>query len=159
MADQGSPGISGGPMTIRKAAPEDAPELRRLARSLFGSADHLDAWDEQIFVCDDSGGRLCGFISVSARAWTEGSNVQPVAHVEAWFVERKMRRRGVGTKLMLAAEHWARLKGLAEICSDAELNNSTSLAAHAKLGFEPTLRLQYFRKPLAQAARRVAGQG
>ena len=135
-------------MTIRKAASLDAPELKRLARSLFGSGDYPDGWDEQIFVCDGGNGRLCGFISVSARPWSEGSDVQPVAHVEAWFVDREMRRRGVGTKLMQAAEHWARLNGFGEICSDAELNNQTSMTAHARLGFEPTLRLQYFRKPL-----------
>lgn len=146
-------------MTIRKSAPEDAPELQRMARSLFGSTDQIDAWDQQIFVCDEGCGRLCGFISVSTRPWTEGSEVQPVAHVEAWYVDREMRRRGIGTRLMRSAEHWARLKGFAEICSDAELDNQTSLAAHARLGFEPTLRLQYFRKSLAQAARRVAGQG
>lgn len=146
-------------MTIRKSAPLDATELKRLARSLFGSADYLDGWDEQIFVCDGGGGRLCGFISVSARPWAEGSDGQPVAHVEAWFVDRKLRRRGIGKKLMQAAEHWASRNGFTEICSDAELENATSLAAHARLGFEPTLRLQYFRKPLAQAASRVAGQG
>lgn len=146
-------------MTVRMAAPTDASELRRLARLLFGPAEYLDAWQEQIFVCDSGDGRLCGFISVSARPWSEGSDAQPVAHVESWFVDRKMRRRGVGTKLMRAAEHWARLNGFAEICSDAELDNQTSMTAHARLGFEPTLRLQYFRKPLDQAASRVAGQG
>lgn len=144
---------------IRRSAPHDSRELRRLARSLFGSPDELDAWDEQIFVCDGGGGRLCGFISVSARPWSEGSEAQPVAHVEAWFVDRPERRKGIGTKLMQAAEHWARQQGLDEICSDAELSNETSLAAHERLGFEPTLRLQYFRKPLAQAASRVVGQG
>lgn len=116
---------------------------------LFGNADDLDVWDEQIFVCEGGDGRLCGFISVSARAWTEGSDLHPVAHVEAWFVDRRMRRQGVGTRLMQAAEQWALTNGLAEICSDAELDNKTSLAAHAQLGFLPTLRLQYFRKPLA----------
>lgn len=146
-------------MIIRKSVPQDSRELRRLARSLFGGTEHFDAWDEQAFVCDRGGGRLCGFISVSARAWTEGSDVQPVAHVEAWFVDRKVRRQGIGTKLMLVAERWARANGFAEICSDAEVNNKASLAAHAQLGFEPTLRLQYFRKPLSQAARRVVGQG
>ena len=159
MADQGRPRISGDLVTIRKSAPADAAELKRLARALFGSADELDAWDEQIFLCDGAGGRLCGFISVSARPWTEGSDAQPVAHVEAWYVDRNARQRGIGTKLMQAAEHWGLINGLAEICSDAELDNRASLMAHARLGFEPTLRLQYFRKPLAQAARRVAGQG
>lgn len=135
-------------MNVRKSAPDDARELKRLARSLFGSKDHFDGWDEQLFVCDGGNGRLCGFISVSARPWTEGSDVQPVAHVEAWFVDRRKRRKGIGTKLMRAAEHWARLNGFAEICSDAEMDNRPSIEAHSKLGFEPTLRLQYFRKPL-----------
>ena len=146
-------------MTIRKAAPNDWAEIKRLAKALSGSANELEAWDEQIFVCDDGRGGLCGFISVSARPWTKGSAIRPVAHVKAWYVDRKNRRRGVGTRLMNAAEHWARLNGFAEICSDAELNNRTSLAAHRSLGFEPTVRLQYFRKPLSQAARRVVGQG
>jgi aminoglycoside 6'-N-acetyltransferase I len=135
-------------MSVRKAAPNDWRELRRLAKALFGSADELDGWDEQIFVCDRGNGRLCGFISVSARPWTEGSASQPAAHVEGWFVDRKNRRQGVGTRLMQTAEHWARINGFAEICSDAELENKSSVGAHYSLGFEPTVRLQYFRKPL-----------
>lgn len=146
-------------MTIRKAAPADWAELLRMATSLTGSANQLDPWSEQIFVCDCGGGRLCGIIAVSARPWTEGSDARPVARVEAWFVDRECRRQGVGRKLMRAAEHWARLNGLSELCSDAELDNAASLGAHARLGFEPTLRRQYFRKLLPQAARRVAGQG
>ena len=146
-------------MTVRKAAPNDWRELQRLGRALFGSASELDLWGEQFFVFDSGGGRLGGLISVSARPWSEGSDVQPVAHVEAWYVDPDYRRMGAGTRLMQAAEHWARLNGFAEICSDAELDNLISLAAHARLGFEPTRQLQYFRKPLAQAARRVAGQG
>ena len=136
-------------MTVRRSTPHDWRELKRLARCLFGSADHFDAWDEHIFVCDGGGGQLCGFIAVSARPWTEGSEAQPVAHVEAWFVDCQKRRRGIGTKLMQAAENWAPERGFGEICSDAELDNEISLTAHSQLGFEPTLRLQYFRKPLA----------
>lgn len=136
-------------MTIRHSAPKDWRELQRLARSLFGSTNEFDVWDEQIFVCDAGGGRLCGFISVSARPWTEGSQAQPVAHVEGWFVDALKRRRGIGTKLMQAAEHWARQRGFTELCSVAEVDNQTSLEAHQRLGFESTLRLQYFRKPLA----------
>jgi aminoglycoside 6'-N-acetyltransferase I len=135
-------------MSIRKAAPDDWREIRRLSKAQFGSADAISPWDEQLFVCDGGSGRLCGFISVSARPWTEGSDVQPVAHVEAWFVDRRARRQGIGAGLMRAAEHWACLNGLTEICSDAEVGNQASLAAHQQLGFEPTLRLQYFRKSL-----------
>ena len=146
-------------MTVRKAAPNDWRELRRLANALLGPGEEIDWWNEQVFVCDAGEGRLCGFISVSRRPRVEGIASGPVANIEAWFVERKKRRQGFGKKLMNAAEHWARLNGFSEISSDSQLERAASLAAHASLGFERTLALQFFRKPLAQAARRVAGQG
>jgi aminoglycoside 6'-N-acetyltransferase I len=146
-------------MTVRKAAPDDHKELQRLSQALSTVDDCPDLWDEQVFVFDHGCGHLGGYISVSKRPWTEGSDAQPVAHVEAWFVDPAIRRQGIGARLMSAAEHWAQLKGFTEICSDANINNIASIAAHQRMGFEPTLRLQYFRKTLPQAARRVAGQG
>ena len=146
-------------MTIRKFAHGDNRELGRLTRRLLGSHHGFDPWEEQIFVVDRGDGRLGGFLAVSKRSWTEGSEIQPVAHVEAWFIERDLRRKGLGSKLMKAAEHWAGLMGLAELCSDVEVRNQVSLSAHRQLGFEPTVQLQYFRKPLAHAARRVVGHG
>lgn len=135
-------------MIIRLSAPDDAPELERLARALFGAGDDVNFEDELVLVCDTGHGRLGGFISVSERPWTEGSDARPAAHIEGWYVDREWRRQGIGTKLVQAAEDWARRNGFSEICSDAELDNSISLEAHARLHFEPTLKLQYFRKIL-----------
>jgi aminoglycoside 6'-N-acetyltransferase I len=59
-----------------------------------------------------------------------------------------MRRQGVGRALIAAVEVWARKQGLKELGSDTELENGSSIAAHAALGFEPTQRLQCFRKRL-----------
>ena len=146
-------------MSVRKFTPGDDRELQRLARLLFGFSDGYDFSDENVYVFDRGDGRLGGFISVAQRSWTEGSDEQPTAHIEGWYVERDLRRSGVGRKLMQAAELWARFHGFAEICSDAEVHNRPSLAAHRRMGFEPTIQLQYFRKPLVQAARRVAGHG
>jgi aminoglycoside 6'-N-acetyltransferase I len=146
-------------MTIRKFAHGDGRELRRLARQLFGSDQDFDPWNEQIFVVDRGNGLLGGYLAVTRRSWSNGSDAQPVAHIKAWFVDPDLRRQGLGTKLMKAAEHWAGLMGLVELCSDVELHNQLSLAVHQRMGFEPTVQLQYFRKPLAQAAKRVAGQG
>lgn len=146
-------------MSVRKAAPDDWRQLRRLARAPFKTLDEIDAWSEQLFVYDRGDGRLGGYISVSERPWTVGSNARPVAHVEAWFVVPSMRRSGIGAELMRAAEQWARLKGHAELCSDTDLDNHVGLAAHEGAGFEPSVRLQYFRKPIVQAASRVPGQG
>ena len=146
-------------MTIRKVAHSDDRELQRLSRQLFGSAQVFDPWNEQIFVVDRGNGLLGGYLAVARRSWSKGSDAQPVAHISAWFVDRDLRRKGVGARLMKAAEHWAALMGLSELCADVELHNRVSLAAHQRMGFQPTVQLQYFRKPLAQAANRVAGQG
>ena len=100
-------------MTVRKFAPCDEREVRRLSRKLFGSADELDYWEEQLFVHDIGDGRLGGFISVSVRPWMKGSASSPVAHIAGWYVDHSLRRKGVGRKLLRAAEHWARLNGYA----------------------------------------------
>ena len=70
----------------------------------------------------------------------------PVPYVEGWWVASDLRRSGVGRALIEAIEQWCRANGYAELGSDVELDNAPSLAAHAALGFEPTLRLQFFRK-------------
>ena len=57
-----------------------------------------------------------------------------------------LRRTGVGRALVTAVEQWCLEHGYRELGSDVELHNEASLRAHAALGFEPTLRLQFFRK-------------
>lgn len=146
-------------MTVRKFAHGDSRELRRLSRQLFGSDRDFDPWNEQIFVADRGNGLLGGYLAVARRSCSKRSDTQPVADVKAWFVDRDLRRQGLGTKLMKAAEQWASLMGLAELCSDVELHNQVGLTVHQRMGFEPTVQLQYFHKSLAQAAKRVAGQG
>lgn len=146
-------------MTVRKFAPGDEREVRRLARKLAGPAADLDYWEAQLFVHDPGSGQLGGFIAITRRPWSEATSSGPVAHVGAWYVERRLRRKGIGARLMRAAEHWARLNGFHEICSDAEADDPAGLAAHQRLGFEPARRLQFFRKRLAQAAILARGQG
>lgn len=146
-------------MTVRKFAPGDEREMRRLSRKLAGPAGDLDLWEAQLFVHDPGSGRLGGFIAITRRPWSEASSAGPVAQVGAWYVERRLRRQGIGARLMRAAEHWARLDGFREICSDAEADDPAGLAAHQRLGFEPARRLQLFRKSLDQAASLARGQG
>lgn len=49
---------------------------------------------------------------------------------------------------MSAVSDWARSKGMSELGSDASLDNTTSHAMHAALGFDETQRVVYFRKAL-----------
>ena len=57
--------------------------------------------------------------------------------------------KGIGEATARAlAEAGARGRGCAEMASDCLPNNEVSLAAHAALGYQETVRLVHFRKPL-----------
>jgi aminoglycoside 6'-N-acetyltransferase I len=82
-----------------------------------------------------------GFIEISIRAFSDGCDSMPVPHVEGWYVEPFARGRGLGRELMLAAEHWSRLRGFHEIASDTEVHNEASQRAHRACGFQEVERL------------------
>lgn len=69
-------------------------------------------------------------------------------YVEGWWVDPDLRKQGIGRALFAAIESWCREHGFTELASDARVDNLDSQAAHAALGFEPTERLQFLRKPL-----------
>jgi len=118
----------------------------------------LDAWmanagslPSTIFACegDDDPAALAGFIEVGSRSHADGCDpARPVGFVEGWFVEERYRRRGVGTKLMRAAEEWARARGCRQMASDALIDNVTSHRAHEAAGFEVVDQCVHFRKAL-----------
>lgn len=138
-------------MSIRRADSADGRDLAHMAADLLAD-EHYDFPGEEVFVWEGSDGRIGAFLSLSIRPWSEGAGSMPVPHVEAWYVKPSLRRRGIGTALMSAAEAWCREADFSELCSDVETCNRVSMAAHRHLGFAPTLRLQYFRKSLGQAA-------
>jgi aminoglycoside 6'-N-acetyltransferase I len=98
-------------------------------------------------------GRAVGFIELSIRAYAEGCTTDRVAYVEGWYVAPDVRRRGVGTALMQAAEAWGREQGCTELGSDTEVENELSAAAHRALGFADTGTIRCFLKPLRGAVR------
>jgi aminoglycoside 6'-N-acetyltransferase I len=100
------------------------------------------------FVVERRGGGLCGFIEVSLRDYAEGCQTSPVAYIEGWYVDAESRRRTLGTRLVQAAEAWARNQGLKEIASDTQIDNTVSIQAHKLLGYEEVERLVCFRKAL-----------
>ena len=119
-----------------------------MMRALWPDAGDYDFGDEAVFVWERAEGGLGGFVSFSIRAWAEGCASAPVPYVEGWWVAPDLRRSGVGRALFAAVEQWARENGYVELGSDVELHNAVSIAAHEALGFEPTIRVQYFRKKL-----------
>lgn len=90
-----------------------------------------------------------GFIELNIRNYAEGSNNQRVPYVEGWYVDKSHRGKGLGKLLMEKAESWARANGFTEIASDAEIENTRSIAVHKKLGFVETDRIVCFLKKLS----------
>lgn len=121
-------------------------------------ADHLHEVDRffsnasrdiiAAFVLDRGADKLGGFIELNLRNYAEGSVAARVPYVEGWYVDADLRGKGHGKQLMAAAEKWAKQQGCIELASDAELENSASIAAHKALGFEETERIVCFLKKL-----------
>jgi len=146
-------------MLIRPLKPHDQSEWLRLRRVLWpacSEAMHLcemkeyanSAGARAVFVMVREDGRLGGFAEVSLRDRVDGSMSARVAYLEGWYVESDLRGKGLGRKLVEAAERWATARGLTEIASDAELGNTAGLEAHEALGFRETFRLAHFLKRL-----------
>lgn len=135
-------------MSIRPMRCTDLAAVCAMMGKLTNEPDY-DFSDEHVFVWEENDGSLGGFASVSLRPWAQGCDSEPCPYVEGWYVEPDLRRRGIGAALMRAIEAWCVEHGYAELGSDAKLTNAVSLQAHATLGFEPTLRVQYFRKRLS----------
>ncbi len=120
-----------------------------MMRDLWPEAGKYDFSDETVYVWQRPDGSLGGFASFSLRPWAEGCVSTPVPYIEGWWVAPDLRRHGVGRALLSAIERWCREYGYEELGSDTEAENTMSAHAHVALGFEPTIRLQFFRKRLS----------
>jgi aminoglycoside 6'-N-acetyltransferase I len=128
--------------------PDEVTEVQAMMRALWPAEDAYDFSNEMVLVWEREDGGLGGLISFSLRPWAEGCDSTPVPYIEGWWVAPDLRRTGVGGALIAAVERWCLERGYRELGSDVELGNDVSLRAHAALGFEPTVRLQFFRKRL-----------
>lgn len=91
---------------------------------------------DEALVCEADGGAVIGFAELRVRNYAEGSDLAVVPHLEGWYVDPGYRARGIGAALVAHAENWARGLGYKELASDAEIDNTGSIAAHRALGFE-----------------------
>lgn len=104
-----------------------------------------------VLVAAQKNGDLIGFIEISLRAdHVEGTSVAPVPYVEGWYVDLKQRGRGLGRRLVEAAEGWALEHGFRELASDAEIKNDEGIRAHVALGFTEVARTVHFVKAIAR---------
>ncbi|WP_337786180.1 aminoglycoside 6'-N-acetyltransferase [Ramlibacter lithotrophicus] len=99
------------------------------------------------FVKYDGSGVAVGLVEVAIRTdYVNGADTSPVAFLEGIYVVPRARRSGVARELVAAAERWALGMGCTELASDAAIENTSSHAMHAALGFVETERVVFFRK-------------
>jgi aminoglycoside 6'-N-acetyltransferase I len=148
-------------VTVRPARAADLPQWVSLRQALWPleSADELAAEArkflagngfmlEAVLLAAERNGTILGFAELSRRPYAEGCETTPVAFLEGWYVAPDARGRGIGGKLIQAAEQWAREQGYSEFASDTTLDNTGSAAAHQALGFEEVEIIRCFRKSL-----------
>jgi ribosomal protein S18 acetylase RimI-like enzyme len=85
-----------------------------------------------VFVAEEHG-EILGFATTSTRRHF-ADDVD--AYVGELAVARRVERRGVGRRLMLAAEEWARRQGLTCVTLHTGAANTRARAFYAALGYE-----------------------
>ncbi|HEY2014883.1 MAG TPA: GNAT family N-acetyltransferase [Bryobacteraceae bacterium] len=102
-----------------------------------------------VFLAEEPGGRAVGVLQTGLRSHADGCDPShPVGHIEGWYVAPDCRGRGIGARLVAAAEDWARRQGCAEMASDTWLDRLDSQRAHEALGYQVVDRRVNYRKPL-----------
>jgi GNAT superfamily N-acetyltransferase len=93
---------------------------------------------QALFVAEERpSGNLVGFAHVLEKHWPE-SAVAPAtrsADVDAMFLERAFRRRGVAKLLLGALERWARQRELSQLTLSVRAFNHEAIAAYEMMGF------------------------
>lgn len=150
--------MSIGNIIIRLVEMRDEAEWMRMRASLW--PDMTTARNRQetsayrrsrasaVFVAERDDGRLGGFLEAAPRPHADGCESSPVGYIEGWYVDPDLRGRGLGRKLVEAAENWAINQGYCEMASDCHLGNDVSFKSHLRLGYEEADRLVHFCKRL-----------
>jgi len=124
-------------MLIRSATQTDRDSWERMRQALWpsparGHAGEIDRYFAgklrerlEVLIAFHERGEAIGFIELSIRAYAEGCVSDRVAFVEGWYVEPDIRRKGVGTALIQAAENWARSQGCMELGSSHRIGESS----------------------------------
>ena len=129
--------------------PESSAEEHAQELALLLAGKQIGTLPLIVLVAETEGGSLIGFLEVGLRSHAESCDPrQPVGYVEGWYVAKNYRGRGIGKKLLAAAEDWARSQGCMEMASDTQMDNALSQSVHERLGFQVVERSVNYRKKL-----------
>jgi len=142
---------------VRRLGEDDVAGWLRLRRALWPDQDpdelqremeeiRADSEGQPVFVAEGPDGRLCGLLEVSIRSSAPGCTSDRIGYLEGWYVDPAWRNQGLGRRLVMAAEAWARAAGCREMASDTTPGYPLSPGAHGALGYQEVAR--YFRKDL-----------
>lgn len=126
------------PLTVRSAEPQDEPGLIALWRACDLVASYNDPAADfrfamagsasDVLVAQDEAGRLCGSVMVGHdghRGWLYYVAAAPGA-----------RRRGIGRRMVAAAEDWLRGRGVVKVQLLVRETNVQVVSFYEHLGFE-----------------------
>ena len=142
---------------IRRVTKEDRSEWLRMRKGIWPEApdEYLDYDMDDVLSSDRYAVFFAlvevtpvGMVEVHLKESAEGCFTSPVGYLEAWFVDEKLRGKGIAGALIEAAEDWSRGKGCTDMASDTWLENAVSIRAHAKMGYSEVERLVHFVKKL-----------
>ena len=146
--------MSGVTVAIRAAGPDDAATLARLAGEL-GYVTETDAMarrlaraladdEHRVFVAErSSDGAVIGWLQVHLTKILES---EPRGEIVGLVVASDSRGKGIGRKLVEAAEAWTRAHGATSVGVRCNTTRTEAHAFYERLGFQPAKTQISFRK-------------
>jgi predicted N-acetyltransferase YhbS len=142
-------------MTVRTATVRDVAAIARLSNELGYPVDpaSMEARIRKVtarkhhllLVAKDDHGEVCGWLHAFGADYIEsGYRVE----IGGLVVSKAMQRIGIGSRLVGAAEQWARGIGAEFVSVRSNINRAESHPFYQKLGYEMKKTQQVYRKRL-----------
>jgi ribosomal-protein-alanine acetyltransferase len=144
----------GAGIVIREARPGDIEELARLEESAFATdrlsrrrLKALAASATAALLLARSGGRLLGYALVLTRRGSRAARLYSLA------VDPQSTGRGVGSRLLAAAESAARTRGATSLRLEVRVDNAAAIRLYEGKGYRPIGRRESYYQDGAAALR------